>query len=121
MNWYIICMDMLISIGDEPKISQLMHHFDNPYMPKQIGNPCYIQEIREPDKDILGKIRDLLPLIEKQFCESGEYLLETTSNGFKLKKRIAEGVYNQDSWDKWNNFSNSLYNEIAKAVGLERG
>ncbi len=111
-------MDILISINDEPKKTSLIHHYDNPYMPKTVANPYYIMEIREPDPIILNKIKQLLPLIEKRFGRSEEYMFEPTSSGFRLKKRIDEGVYNQDSWDIWNTFSHNLYDEIAKAVGL---
>lgn len=112
-------MDMFISISDVPDKRNLTHHYDNPYMPKSVNNPYYIVEIHEPDRDILNKIRQLLPLIEKQFGKSDQYLLEATSTGFKLKKRMSHGTYTRDSWDRWNDFSNSLYNEIAKAVGLQ--
>lgn len=112
-------MDMFISISDLPDKGSLIHHYDNPYMPKSVNNPYYIVEIHEPDREILNRIRQLLPLIEKQFGKSDEYLLEATSTGFKFKKRISHALYNQDSWDSWNDFSKSLYNEIAKAVGLQ--
>lgn len=112
-------MDLFISISDEPGKKRLVHHYDNPYMPRSIDNPYYALEIHEPDQGILYKIRQLLPLIEKQFGKNNdEYLLEATTSGFKLKKKISDGIYTQDSWDKWNDFSNSLYNEIAKAVGI---
>jgi hypothetical protein len=112
-------MDILISISDEPKNPRLIHHFDNPYMPKTVANPYYILEIREPDPIILNKIKQLMPLIEKQFGRNDEYIFEHTSSGFKLKKRMDEESYDQDSWDKWNKFSHTLYEEIAKAIGLE--
>lgn len=112
-------MDILISVTDEPGRAPSIHHYDNPYMPKSVSNPYYTLEIREPDKDILEKIMGLIPLIKRQFGDCEEYIFETTSNGFKLKKRIEGGAYDQDSWDKWNNFSNTLYREIAKAVGIQ--
>ena len=112
-------MEMLISVTDEPGKKRLIEHFDNPYMPKAVYNPYYMVEIREQDPEILYRIRKLLPLIEKEFSVGDEYLFESTSNGFKIKKRIDKGVYNQDSWDKWNNFSSGLYEEIAQAIGLE--
>ena len=110
---------MFISITDEPQRQSLVHHYNNPYMPRTVDNPYYTLEIYESDLGTLDKIIQLLPLIEKQFGKSDEYLLEATSRGFKLKKKISDGSYTRESWDRWNNFSNSLYKEIAKAVGLQ--
>lgn len=119
MGWYIINMEMLISVTDEPGKKRLIEHFDNPYMPKAVYNPYFLMEIIEKDPDILERIRKLLPLIEKEFSVGDEYLFESTSNGFKIKKKINKGVYDQGSWDKWNDFSRGLYEEIAQAIELE--
>ena len=109
---------MFISISDEPGNKSTVHHYNNPYMPRTADNPYFTLEIYEPDHGALDKIMQLIPIIEKQFAKSDGYLLETTSSGFKLKKKIIDGMHTQDSWDRWNDFSNSLYKEIAKAVGL---
>lgn len=113
-------MDMFISINDVdiPNGNASIRHYDNPYMPRTVSNPYYVVEFHESDEKILSRINDILPMIEKQFCKDEDYLLEKTSGGFKLKKKIISGTYSKDSWDSWNHFSSILYKEIAKAVGL---
>jgi len=111
-------MEIRITIQDQPIKSGWSPHFQNPAMPKISHNPYYVLEIQEADPNILNKIKSLFPAIEKQFTEGEGYLLELTPNGFSLKKKVERGADGKEAWEKWEEFSNSLYREVAKAVGV---
>jgi CRISPR/Cas system-associated protein Cas7 (RAMP superfamily) len=83
-------------------------------MPKSSNNPYYVVEIRETDKKLLKKINKLLPVIKEQFSDGVEYLFENTDKGFKIKKKIV----NNTDWDKWEEFTSSLYNALCKELGI---
>ena len=110
---------MYISINDVPHDKASIHHYNNPYMPAIVLNPYYVVEFHESDAKILSRIIDILPMIEQQFCKDDDYLLEKTSGGFRLKKKVLSETHCRASWDSWNHFSSMLFEEIAKAVGLK--
>ncbi len=110
-------MDLLISMRGEPISKAYSPNFSVIYVPTATKNQYFIAEIRENDREKLKRIEGLIPMLEDEFSGNDNFVFERTRRGFKLMKKVDINREYMKEWEDWVRFSQSLFKEIAKAIG----
>ncbi len=109
-------MDLLISMKAEPVDKGLEPYWKTMFMPTAQSSGYFIAEFREGDTE---KIKLLMLYVDilRGKLDSNNFLIEITSFGFLLKKRVDENLDYIEAWEKWVVFSRMLYDELIDVIG----
>lgn len=104
-------MEILISMKPEGNKS---HIFDNPYMNSACSNTeqYFIAEIRDSDNHKIELLQKYANILLDKFYEAGNYSVENTQLGFRLKRKVNTNNNYTEEWDGWVKFSTLLHKEL---------
>ena len=104
-------MEILISMMSSNEDGKI---FENPYMnnASSSSNVNLIAEIRESEKDKIHLLLDYAHILLTKLNTEGNYSIETTKLGFKLKKQIKVDDNYHSNWESWVEFSKVLHEEL---------
>ncbi len=109
-------MDLLISMKAEPIQKGLEPNWHIMSMPTAQSKGYFIAEFREGGKEKLKLLKRYVEIL-KDRLDKNNFIIELTSLGFILKKKIDEDTPYMEAWEKWVIFSRMLYNELLDVVG----
>ncbi len=81
-------------------------------IPSAQSNGFFIAELRESNSERVKLLHRYADILIKRLNNNGEYGVEYTSLGFKLKRRVDENKEYMEEWEKWVQFSRDLYDEL---------
>lgn len=81
-------------------------------IPSAQNNGFFIAELRESSENRVKLLHRYAEILIKKLNTNGEYGVEYTSLGFKLKRRVDEDKEYMEEWEKWVQFSRDLYEEL---------
>lgn len=81
-------------------------------IPSAQSNGFFIAELRESSEQRVKLLHRYAEILIKKLNTNGEYGVEYTSIGFKLKRRVDEDKEYMEEWEKWVQFSRDLYEEL---------
>jgi hypothetical protein len=110
-------MDILISMKAETIQKGLYMNCNIMQMPTAQAKPYFIMELREDNEGKLKLIKKYAEILQKQFDGDEEFLIEHTSIGIILKKKVDEGIEYMEAWENWVLFSRKVYEELVEIVG----
>lgn len=104
-------MEILISMKGEDENKYI---YKNPYMNYAFSqsNGYFIAEIRESDDHKIQLLQKYSNILLKKLNKEGNYSIEHTQLGFKLKKKVDVDKEYTEDWDEWVEFSRELYEEL---------
>jgi hypothetical protein len=111
-----MAMDLFISMKAETIQEHLFIKCNMMQMPTAQTNPYFIAEIREDDPDKLELLFKYEGLLKNKLLNDDEYIIEHTSIGFKIKKRVDESKDYMEEWEKWTNLSTMIFKELKSVV-----
>lgn len=81
-------------------------------IPSAQSNGYFIAELRESSEERVKLLHRYAEILIRKLNTSGDYGVEYTTLGFKLKRRVDEEKEYMDEWEKWVRFSRDLYEEL---------
>ncbi len=81
-------------------------------MPATQVNGHFVAEIRESDDKTINLLKRYGEILLKKLNKGGNYAVEYTDIGFKLKKQVDSEKDYMEEWEKWVEFSRELYEEL---------
>ena len=108
-------MEILISMKAD-NLNKTVYQNLQMDLPSTQTNGYFIAEIREGEKDKLILLKRYAELLEIKLKEIGEFSLEDTILGFKIKRKVNYDNEYMDEWEGWVKFSRELYEELEQFI-----
>ena len=81
-------------------------------MPSTQVNGYFVAEIRDSDDERIELLKKYGEILLKKLNTKGEFAIEYTEIGFKLKKQVDYEKGYMEEWENWVSFSRELYEEL---------
>ncbi len=78
-------------------------------MPATQVNGYFVAEIRDSDSETISMLKKYGDILLKKLNKNGNFAIEYTEIGFKLKKRVDSEKNYMKEWEEWVTFSRELY------------
>lgn len=104
-------MEILISMKAE-NLNRTVYQNLQMDLPATQTNGYFIAEIREPKDEKIELLQKYADILLKKLNKIGNYAIEFTTYGFKLKKKVDGDKEYMEEWEKWVAFSKELYEEL---------
>ena len=108
-------MEILISMKAD-NLNRTVYQNLQMDLPSTQTNGYFIAEIREGEKDKLKLLKRYAELLEIKLTEMGEFSVEYTILGFKIKRKVNYDNEYMDEWEEWVKFSRELYEELEQFI-----
>ncbi len=108
-------MDLFISMKAEPFDRALEPYWKTMAMPTAQSGGYFIAEYRESDAEKIKLLKRYVEILRGKL-DGDNFLIELTSLGFLVKKKVDDTVDYMDEWEKWVLLSRALYNELSDVV-----
>lgn len=105
-------MEILISMKAETIQKYLFMNCNIMQMPTAQANAYFVAEIREADKEKIELLKKYVAILKEELNGMDEFIIDQTTIGFKIMKKVDEDEEYMVAWDKWGRFSRNLYNEL---------
>ncbi len=90
-------------------------------MPATQVNGYFVAEIRDSDSKIISMLRKYGDILLKKLNKNGNFAIEYTEIGFKLKKQVDGSKDYMEEWEEWVAFSRELYEGLESFFENEKG
>lgn len=104
-------MEILISMKAE-NINKTVYRNSQMDLPATQTNGYFIADLRESEEDKIELLQKYAAILLKKLNNSGNYAVEYTPLGFKLKRKVKEDKEYMEEWENWVEFSRELYQEL---------
>lgn len=104
-------MEIFISMKAED-LSQTVFRNSMMDIPSAQVNGFFIAELRDSNENRVKLLHRYAEILITKLNTSGEYGVEYTSLGFKLKRKVDENKEYMEEWERWVQFSRDLYEEL---------
>lgn len=106
-------MEIFISMKAEDMSTTV---FRNSMMdiPSAQNNGFFIAELRESSENKVRLLHRYAEILINKLNTNGDYGIEYTTLGFKLKRKVDENKEYMEEWERWVQFSRDLYEELEK-------
>jgi hypothetical protein len=109
-------MDLLISMKAETIQKGLELPCNIMQMPTAQSQGYFVAEFREADQEKLRLLRQYGSILAGKL-DGNNFLVEPTTFGIVLKKKVDPNIDYMKAWEKWVLFSRMMYDELMDVVG----
>jgi len=111
-----MAIDLFISMKAETIQEHLFMKANMMQMPTAQTNPFFIAEIREDEPERLELLFKYEDLLRTKLLNDEKYIIERTSIGIKIKKKVDETKDYMDEWYEWTEFSTMIYKQLKQVL-----
>ncbi|MCY3973607.1 MAG: hypothetical protein OXF52_05350 [Candidatus Dadabacteria bacterium] len=112
-------MELLISMKAENINKTMFHQGSMMDMPSDQANPYFVMEIRDMNPEKISILHEYAGKLQEAFEGDGEYIIEETETGLKIRNKVDETKPYKKEWDKWARFAKKMHDKLEKFVYWE--